>query len=650
MPPLLLGGLVPPPAAGGEGAAARRLRRKWLIDAAGTGGSAAEREARARLLNACVRLCADLRVQAAPGLEGLADWLGVGPGELVASPFGLRAAALGIAAGARIRHVERAPLWRWRQALRSDALAPGHPEGPGGELCDPDHGEWRDGSLQLGRYQGFLLDGPHASLHPNHSARWTPHELLHRAVGFAHRKAAGRLWIAIGARLGELLPVVHWYGPDQVARLDGLPFERLADAAAPAAPLAAAAWWHAEAGALPGLLDGSLHRLGLGAAALEAELVACAFAHTRGAWPEGAEALRMLDPGLDARSDAQAYAAGHARRLRDPAVDDALTRHTALGRERFDELGAFAEAIEIAFDALIFGSIVLHPAAIAVAAARRDAWEAALYAAVCGATLPTSQTGLDPASRDAAHPHELARGAEAVAPALSHWLMATGLLDSTLRLAGDGRRGPLLLRLEQALCDQAAGADGAAAERLAAALGLARWQIALAGATRRDDACECLGEDVADDAWLLAEEADDEKAPGDDGGSDRLWASAAFRRHDADFDVAAWHTALEQGDDLEAGLWPPPGWRQRHSFLVGAVGGAVVAIAVPPVIGDAWEALACAEAEGLEVSEAFAHLIAAIDAWEAAPRRRAERERLAEQWLDELRRAGAVAMVRGGPG
>ena len=80
MPPLILSGLVPPPAAGGEGAAARRLRRKWLIDAAGTGGSAAEREARARLLNACVRLCADLRVQAAPWLEGLADWLGVGPG------------------------------------------------------------------------------------------------------------------------------------------------------------------------------------------------------------------------------------------------------------------------------------------------------------------------------------------------------------------------------------------------------------------------------------------------------------------------------------------------------------------------------------------------------------------------------------------
>ena len=51
-----------------------------------------------------------------------------------------------------------------------------------------------------------------------HRRKWRPHELLHGAVGFFWREDASRFETYVGARLNELLPVVHWYGLDEIFR------------------------------------------------------------------------------------------------------------------------------------------------------------------------------------------------------------------------------------------------------------------------------------------------------------------------------------------------------------------------------------------------------------------------------------------------
>ncbi len=75
---------------------------------------------------------------------------------------------------------------------------------------------WRQGALEETKFLHFRLDRMVSSFHPAHEPRWTPHELLHRLVGFAWRPDATVLWHASAARLAELLPVVVWYTLDAV--------------------------------------------------------------------------------------------------------------------------------------------------------------------------------------------------------------------------------------------------------------------------------------------------------------------------------------------------------------------------------------------------------------------------------------------------
>ncbi len=77
---------------------------------------------------------------------------------------------------------------------------------------------WIDGVLTEPKYFSFFQDAPFASYNPNYRRKWRAHEMLHGAIGFFWRPDMTRFEFYLGARLNELLPVVHWYGFDEAFR------------------------------------------------------------------------------------------------------------------------------------------------------------------------------------------------------------------------------------------------------------------------------------------------------------------------------------------------------------------------------------------------------------------------------------------------
>lgn len=74
---------------------------------------------------------------------------------------------------------------------------------------------WHRGLLAESKYLSFRHDVLIGSLHAGHRAKWTAHELCHGLVGFAWRPDASALFMALAARLAEVLPVAVWYFLDE---------------------------------------------------------------------------------------------------------------------------------------------------------------------------------------------------------------------------------------------------------------------------------------------------------------------------------------------------------------------------------------------------------------------------------------------------
>jgi hypothetical protein len=128
--------------------------------------------------------------------------------ELVASPASYAAARLAYAAGLRFVHHEL----RVRARLPADAWPDGTVE-----EAETQPG-WRDGVWLASKYAGARQDAPLPMDDPVHRSQWRPHELVHRLVGFFWAPDMTRFEAYLGARIVELLPVVHWYGLDEVGR------------------------------------------------------------------------------------------------------------------------------------------------------------------------------------------------------------------------------------------------------------------------------------------------------------------------------------------------------------------------------------------------------------------------------------------------
>jgi hypothetical protein len=282
-------------------------------------------------------------------LGALAAAIDLPLGELVASPFALRMIALGARLGVRtVRHETRAML--------------------------PSRGVWERGVLVTGKYDAFRQDDPLVAHHPEHVAKWAPHEHLHRAVGFFDRPGATRFERYVGARLNEILPVSTWYGLEHALRLenDGARFDPVADGLAPSAALERARWRSEPADVLRVRCARAAPRLRwtIRHVARELEAVDAELAEGR--------VLRVVhedEPHLDASSDAMAYAIAHEERLANEPVARVLAAYG--GRSRFTQLAALRRSVEATLDVLLFDPIELDLRAIVRAQEHRRAWDVA---------------------------------------------------------------------------------------------------------------------------------------------------------------------------------------------------------------------------------------------------------------------------------
>ena len=77
---------------------------------------------------------------------------------------------------------------------------------------------WEEGILTEPKYFSFFLDAPFSPYNPNHRRKWRAHELLHGVVGIFWSPQMTRFEAYMGARLDELLPIIHWYGLDEIYR------------------------------------------------------------------------------------------------------------------------------------------------------------------------------------------------------------------------------------------------------------------------------------------------------------------------------------------------------------------------------------------------------------------------------------------------
>lgn len=77
---------------------------------------------------------------------------------------------------------------------------------------------WEHGVLTEPKYFSFFLETPFAPYNPNYRRKWRAHELLHGLIGSFWHPEMSRFHCYLGARLDELLPVVHWYHLDEVFR------------------------------------------------------------------------------------------------------------------------------------------------------------------------------------------------------------------------------------------------------------------------------------------------------------------------------------------------------------------------------------------------------------------------------------------------
>ena len=479
--------------------------------------------------------------------------------EVLASPFGLRAVALGVEAGSTNRHHELRFMIDWGDALRGDA-----------SVEDARHGTWERGALQVGKYESFLADEPFATYDPSHSSKWGPHELMHRAAGFFHRADASRFELYLGARLNELAPVMLWYGPEQTLRLDEGAFDREHAGKHKSASVERALWLHAGEAELRerAILAAPILREGI--AAFERELLAIDEELASG------RRVRVAHPFVDTASDATAYVVGHERRLRDPAVESVLA--CVPDGSRFTSIRAYRAHVEALFDRLLFGAIEVELERASLRRAGREAWDLVLRAAHAGEdvepVLGDLRADLARAERGetiADWPSRLAErvsveavleDGSAARPALAQ--LADGIasfapctralvdLEALARSEAMWDRAPLDERVARFVTDPVLQ-------------DMLRLERVIAGAAR-DDRVERLGEDEGEDDSLLVR-------------------SDAFAVHRFAHDVVSMHAAVSAGEDA-----PTPS-RQACAFLVGAYGDDVSILPLSDIEIAMWDRL-----------------------------------------------------------
>ena len=231
------------------------------------------------------------------------------PAELSRSPAAARVARLAAESGLGLTHFE------YRRHLRlPDHWAPDDRPDLFGEAA------WQRGRLIEPKYGPFRHDGVLGSFHPGHRAKWTAHELCHALVGHAWRPDASPLFLALGCRMAELLPVTLYYFLDEAG------LRRCPDHAG-GGPLYGTFCPACEAAALDGPTEVDPRWFAEGRAFVEAELAAVARSRRLG------RPVSRRWTTIDLQSDALAYVGAHRRRLMSPEYRRFAELFPAPGRD-----------------------------------------------------------------------------------------------------------------------------------------------------------------------------------------------------------------------------------------------------------------------------------------------------------------------------
>jgi hypothetical protein len=602
-----------------------------------SGGTARERRAAladasdSALEGALYELAVAMRAASDASVGELAAAAALPVGEVVASPMGMRAIALAAQQGGSSVHLELRADVPWPDAF---ADARHH------DIATDPHGYWDRGILHTGKYRGFFADAPLGVWNPNHMAKWGPHELMHRAVGFLWRHDHSRFEAYLGARLNELVPVVLWYGLDEAMRLDGRGWSRAEAARSPSAPVNEARWRIGD--------DSELRALAAkGVAPLRSGL-----AHFAREWraieAEAADGVVRSTPaeGLDASSDAIAYVVGHYPRLCSPAFAAYAEHMLREGQDYEATVGAYMARVEQAFDALLFGAIAFDASQAAEARRRRRlldrCWRVAHHGRIpahqvermlasAASRVATGGVSVEALAEwdaeaaagspkqafavalatghpeDAVWPSEVIDGIASIAPAWLAWAEEADVLSTVLASFARSdawHRAPLSERLSLAV------------QRYSTPAAWSLWCFEVALAARRgvDDVVERLGTPIEE-----VPEGEEAFAAG------VVHASAAFASVALSHDPAPAHRAWSEGQPLvlEEGA--------GATYVVGPYLDGVSVVPAPGVVADVWEHVVA------RPQPASAVLAALADAptGDGLPAS-------AEGWLEEWIAAGAV--------
>lgn len=166
--------------------------REWLPDA-----------------EAIVDACEGLAAAGKPaGVEAIFEAMGAPKLDMTVNAISARAALLAAEEGRAFYHHE----------LREGVAMP--------EEQTPEIAAWEAGTVPVWN-QGILeepkcfpcfLDTPFPAFNPNHRRKSCPHKLLHGSMKFFWHPQMTRFEMYVGARINELLPVVHWHGFDEIFR------------------------------------------------------------------------------------------------------------------------------------------------------------------------------------------------------------------------------------------------------------------------------------------------------------------------------------------------------------------------------------------------------------------------------------------------
>ncbi|MFW6058388.1 MAG: hypothetical protein ACOC9W_05990 [Persicimonas sp.] len=159
---------------------------------------------------AIVDACDQMAERGRPdGLVEMLEGMGAPTLDMVVTPLSARAALLAAEGGRAFYHHEL----RERVPMPADQAPEIAVWEQGGTVPT-----WRHGVLEEPKYFSFFQDTPFPAFNPNHRRKWRAHELLHGALNFYWHPEMTRFEMYVGSRLNEILPVVHWYGFDEIFR------------------------------------------------------------------------------------------------------------------------------------------------------------------------------------------------------------------------------------------------------------------------------------------------------------------------------------------------------------------------------------------------------------------------------------------------